>query len=1306
MVVEDMVVSLSGGAPWGFRLQGGAEHQRPLQVAKVRRRSKACRAGLKEDDELVAIGDQTCTELSHGQAMNLIDMQRATLNLRVKRGSGFSVSSAISRAAGRGMLSPPVGGGVCITSPPDSEAYYGETDSDADIQSPAHRRQRRTPPHPRSPARCDSRDEEETTSEMSGYESAPDGGGFLHALWEPTRPLEGLPGVPRRELVYQPPEERTATPVTHMPPTLTPRTLTPTLDQGLMEGEGEVDSGFQEAGSCVPLVSLERAKEAMMMGSSRQLVPMVGPQLGPISDELSSTYVDKAKQAKLHRGESVVEKQVKEARTKCRSIASLLTDAPNSNSKGVLMFKKRRQRAKKYTLTCFGKAEGEDTEGDTGGETEEEGGSSVVSGSEVEEEDFSASYDSTWDSGYLDLLDRMSAACPHSTPTTPTTPTTNHNPGLDVSAYQSPGSAYTGFNGVAFQGPRLENGSTKQPIAAHVAPTYAPMSPHAAALTNGASLVVSQASVVLTPPTQTPSANQAGHQHHQQQPTAPGVSANRHLDPAMNSEHIILAVNPNSNAAGVLNRTARPFASGPSAARSPVAPVAFRPPQPRPTAVAMATKPVTAVSAVTIQPQRPLPEPESRRAVSTTSLYISPRSNGNNNGLAVISPPPRHSSPSPPSSLASAQPLAQPMPFSPHFSGPPASFPPPSTPFSPSSSGPPLAQAAQGPPSYQSAAQPFSHPSPTQAQPFSHPSPPQAQPFSHPSPPQAQPFSHPSPTQAQPFSHPSPTQAQPFSHPSPPQAQPFSHPSPPQAQPFSHPSPPHAQPFSHPSPPHSQPFSPTSQSYPSPNGSAHLPPSSGVPANHTAPVASMATAGPQQPSPHPHIDSLASREQRISVPAARTGILQDARRRANAKPMFCSVQNKDVSPNPALLSMLQNMDAPSEPSPGHGAPGGDAGHESGPEEDWLRLGAEACNFMQAQRGPRPPPVAPKPQVPQVPQMPQMEGKGGQLFARRQSRMDRYVVDRSPSVAAMPYSPAQTREASPTPSLPATWKYSSSIRAPPPISYNPLLSPSCPLKAQKSHKAEAGRAGHTTGSKPAAKKGGLKPLEIMTHQPYQLNSSLFTYVPGAPQMTSNHQHQQQQQQQRSMMGTSLAPMKTARVREVKRFSTPPPVATGPSLKVLIPRSVTSLGEPTWRSEPAFPPSAPAPAFSYQPPPAHPQPGGPACYFPQPSQWASSPLSPPAPPAPTAPLPQLPNLTSVHQTGPRGAPMHVPTFSHLQGSGSEQANRQFISVPDLSPTNGHRPASRSSQSSVGGPRPRFSTSNLGLQPCVWRPGASMH
>lgn len=159
-----------------------------------------------------------CAELSHAQAMSLIDMESATLNLMVKRSehvywlchvktfqpnkclfalsqlviclvsrapsglhsSSYSGFSAPPRSCMR-VLSPPAallpsqrssvlsptGIPRGITSPPDSEAYYGETDSDADTQSLTHRRHRRTPPHTRSPARHDNQEEEET-SEMSG----------------------------------------------------------------------------------------------------------------------------------------------------------------------------------------------------------------------------------------------------------------------------------------------------------------------------------------------------------------------------------------------------------------------------------------------------------------------------------------------------------------------------------------------------------------------------------------------------------------------------------------------------------------------------------------------------------------------------------------------------------------------------------------------------------------------------------------------------------------------------------------------------------------------------------------------------------------------------------------------------------------------------------------------------------------------------------------------------------------------------------------------------------------------------------
>lgn len=35
-----LCIAMSGGAPWGFRLQGGKEQKQPLQIAKVGSREK------------------------------------------------------------------------------------------------------------------------------------------------------------------------------------------------------------------------------------------------------------------------------------------------------------------------------------------------------------------------------------------------------------------------------------------------------------------------------------------------------------------------------------------------------------------------------------------------------------------------------------------------------------------------------------------------------------------------------------------------------------------------------------------------------------------------------------------------------------------------------------------------------------------------------------------------------------------------------------------------------------------------------------------------------------------------------------------------------------------------------------------------------------------------------------------------------------------------------------------------------------------------------------------------------------------
>ncbi|NXF46669.1 SYNP2 protein, partial [Oceanites oceanicus] len=333
----------------------------------------------------------------------------------------------------------------------------------------------------------------------------------------------------------------------------------------------------------------------------------------------------------------------------------------------------------------------------------------------------------------------------------------------------------------------------------------------------------------------------------------------------------------------------------------------------------------------------------------------------------------------------------------------------------------------------------------------------------------------------------------------------------------------------------------------------------------SAPVASR--AAPTVWSSTEPTEHIASRDERIAVPAKRTGILQEAKRRSTSKPMFTFKETPKISPNPALLSLVHNAE---------GKKGTGAGFESGPEEDYLSLGAEACNFMQTQASKQkaPPPVAPKPSLkvsstagtavspvwsppavasnkapsfpapaspqaaypaplksPQYPHSPAhppstlnlagpfkgpqatlaspnhtpktppvtpsaggtkppfemppaMSGKGAQLFARRHSRMEKYVVDSETVQANM------ARASSPTPSLPASWKYSSNVRAPPPVAYNPIHCPSYPPAATKpSSKSTA--ATKNTKRKP---KKSLNALDVMKHQPYQLDASLFTFQP--------------------------------------------------------------------------------------------------------------------------------------------------------------------------------------------------------------------
>ncbi|KAF1527382.1 Synaptopodin 2-like protein, partial [Eudyptes sclateri] len=972
---EEMLITLSGGAPWGFRLQGGSEQKRPLQVSKIRKRSKACRGGLWENDVLVSINGKSCAGLSHATAMQIIDSSNGMLNICVKRIVGGDQTGPWlqrSPSPGQRVLSPPsplsppaqllspelAGAPVTaqplqprksqrhlesLTSPPDSEAYYGETDSDADnMAQEKHRRARKK--SPRSPpdstnSKADAPQDEVSLSEQSGYESMPE------AAAQGGPEVASSVGVAKREIAC-PPGSRTDTPFS--------------------ESEGQLRPPLTEGREPSPeAMLLPHATKAIR--AERHLIPMVGPVEHPVDEDLTTTYAEKAKQAKLHRHESIQEKNVKEAKTKCRTIASLLTDAPNPHSKGVLMFKKRRQRAKKYTLVSFGSV-------DEDRSYEEEDGVFPTSESEFDEEGFSDARSLTnhsdWDNTYLDIEKAKSDS-------------------EQKEEKQKGLSEASGKGARLFEQQRERAGKyTVEKVPVQKSPQLVPAAQPQQGTVNGDMPVPQKADSVPL------SIHLEGMQVPSKQPATVPAQLLAPPSPTFFPPPPSTPDPFSASTSSMFNRSARPFTPGFSGQRPATSSVIFRPSAPK--------KP-------------------------TESL----------GGQSMVVPP-----------------------FSPLAPGTPANAPVP-THRGPVSSSTSLYIPAPG------------RPTP-------------------------------------------PLESQPKGGGSAPETKP---------------------------PANTARTSTTSIFLSTPS----------KPGGEPSPAVSPAM-------PRPPSEPLTSREQRIAVPAPRTGILQEARRRGNKKPMFSKIEEKKKnSPNPELLSLVQNLDE--KPKGDH--PG--AGFESGPEEDFLSLGAEACNFMQSsgRKFKTPPPVAPKPQqqdaglVNGAQDMPQLKGKGAELFAKRQSRMDKYVVETPPKPESKPRTP------SPSPSLPSSWKYSPNIRAPPPIAYNPMHSPFYPLAASKSQASKA----ESKVKKAPGQKSGIKVIDLMRHQPYQLKSAMFCFGDPPSPSIQESSGQPAPQASSSFMAAKQVPVKTAKTQEIRRFSTPAPMPASSSLAptVLVPRSATTLDEPVWRTE---------------------------------------------------------------------------------------------------------------------------------------------
>ncbi|XP_019334971.2 synaptopodin isoform X1 [Alligator mississippiensis] len=232
-----------------------------------------------------------------------------------------------------------------------------------------------------------------------------------------------------------------------------------------------------------------------------------------------------------------------------------------------------------------------------------------------------------------------------------------------------------------------------------------------------------------------------------------------------------------------------------------------------------------------------------------------------------------------------------------------------------------------------------------------------------------------------------------------------------------------------------------------------------------------------------------------SGPVPKTGVLEESvTRRGNKKSMFTFVEKPKLGPNPDLLNLVQNADSRKKQKD-HGEPA--------PEEEPFALGAEASNFLHEnapKAGPhlapadnppawssclRSPRIQPKPKIKPTQSLTEAKGKGAELFARRQSRMEKYVIE-------SPAHPRAARSPSPTMSLPPSWKYDPSMPVSPMVSRHAVKSPSRPAKTPPASLY----SGYVTESEIAQKE-----LEISKQQPYQLQPSLFILSPSKDPLRS-------------------------------------------------------------------------------------------------------------------------------------------------------------------------------------------------------------
>ncbi|XP_029459650.1 PDZ and LIM domain protein 2 [Rhinatrema bivittatum] len=94
-----LTLNLVGPAPWGFRITGGKDFNKPITVSKVIEGSKAAKADLRLADMIVLINGESTEDMLNVEAQNKIKMCSSRLQLSIERHAILSPNRRMDMAS-------------------------------------------------------------------------------------------------------------------------------------------------------------------------------------------------------------------------------------------------------------------------------------------------------------------------------------------------------------------------------------------------------------------------------------------------------------------------------------------------------------------------------------------------------------------------------------------------------------------------------------------------------------------------------------------------------------------------------------------------------------------------------------------------------------------------------------------------------------------------------------------------------------------------------------------------------------------------------------------------------------------------------------------------------------------------------------------------------------------------------------------------------------------------------------------------------------------------------------------------------